>query len=74
MVSEQPTRKMQKELKGAGWVPLPGGDGSHTKYGCPCGKHTRPLPEGHRTISAGVVRKVRSAIEECKRSQQNEEG
>lgn len=65
MVSEQPTRKMVKELKAAGWE-LISTDGRHSKYGCPCGGHTFPLPESHKTISPGVVRKCRKAIEECK--------
>jgi len=63
MVSEQPTRKMVKELKDAGWTVIRS-DGRHTVYGCPCGKHTFPLPQSHKTISAGVVRKCRKAIEE----------
>ncbi len=67
MVSEEPTRKMVREFKDAGWAPLPGGDGSHTKYGCSCGSHTFSLPDGHRVISPGVVRKARKAIEECER-------
>lgn len=43
----------------------PGSDGSHTKYGCPCGSHTFSLPDGHKTISPGVVRKARKALEDC---------
>lgn len=64
MVSEEPTRKMVKELNSAGWTQLRN-DGRHAVYGCPCGKHTMPVPESHRTISAGVVRKIRKAIKEC---------
>lgn len=30
-------------------------DGRHTKWRCPCGKHTANVPR-HRTISPGVVR------------------
>ncbi len=62
MVSEQPTRKMVKMFLAAGWSVLRT-DGRHTVYGCPCGKHTFPLPDGHRTISPGVVRKAVKAID-----------
>jgi predicted RNA binding protein YcfA (HicA-like mRNA interferase family) len=65
MVTEQPSRQMVKELKRAGWKAIRT-DGRHTVYGCSCGKHTFALPESHRTISPGVVRKCRKAIEECK--------
>lgn len=30
-------------------------DGSHTKWLCPCGRHTANIPR-HTTISPGVVR------------------
>ena len=65
MVSEQPTRKMVKELKDAGWTVLRT-DGRHPVYQCPCGEHRFALPESHRTVSPGVVRKCRNAIDECK--------
>ncbi|MEI2713381.1 MAG: hypothetical protein V9G04_08795 [Nocardioides sp.] len=68
MLSEQPTRAMVKELKVAGWSVLTS-DGRHTKYGCPCGAHTFPLPDSHRTISPGVVRKCRKAINQCQEGQ-----
>ncbi len=64
MVSEQPTRKMVKEFKDAGWS-VARTDGRHTVYGCSCGKHTFALPDSHKTISPGVVRKARKAISEC---------
>lgn len=64
MVSEEPTRKMVKELKSGGWQVIRT-DGRHTVYVCPCGSHTFPLPESHRSISPGVVRKCRNAIKEC---------
>lgn len=64
MVTEQPTRKMIKEFRSAGWIALRT-DGSHTVYSCPCGKHQFLLPDGHRTISPGVVRKARKIITEC---------
>ena len=31
--------------------------GPHTKWGCPCGEHTVPVPR-HTVISPGVVRDV----------------
>ncbi len=65
MISEQPSRKMVREMKAAGWMPVRT-VGSHTVYKCSCGSHSFTLPDGHKTISAGVVRKCRSAIEECK--------
>ena len=65
MVSDEPTRKMVKELRDSGWV-MTRTDGRHTMYGCPCGKHALPVPTSHRMISPGVVRKIRQAIANCK--------
>lgn len=31
--------------------------GPHTKWGCPCGAHTTPVPR-HRTVTPGVVRNI----------------
>ena len=64
MVTEQPTRKMIKEFRSSGWFALRT-DGSHTVDSCSCGKHQFSLPDGHRTISPGVVRKARKIITEC---------
>lgn len=64
MVSEQPTRVVEIWFRKAGWRILKT-DGRHTKYGCPCGQHTFPLPASHKTISPGVVRKARNALREC---------
>ncbi len=63
MVSEQLTRKMVQLFRSAGWT-VTRSDGRHTVYACPCGKHTFALPDSHRTISPGVVRKALKAIEE----------
>lgn len=64
MVSEQPTRKVVKEFRKAGW--RPGKTvGSHTKWHCPGNSHTFMLPDGHRQISPGVDRKVLEALEGC---------
>lgn len=64
MIAEQPTRKIVKEFRSAGWTSLRT-DGSHTVYGCSCGKHRFSLPDGHRTISPVVVGKARNIITEC---------
>lgn len=64
MIAEQPTHKMVKEFKVAGWTEART-DGPHTVYVCSCGKHSFALPDGHRTISPGVVRKARNIIREC---------
>jgi predicted RNA binding protein YcfA (HicA-like mRNA interferase family) len=55
---------MVKEFRDAGWVALRT-DGSHTMYGCQTGIHGFALPDGHRSISAGVVRNARKAIAGC---------
>jgi predicted RNA binding protein YcfA (HicA-like mRNA interferase family) len=65
MVSEQPTRKMVREFKDAGWSPVRT-VGSHTVYECATGEHSFSLPDGHKTISPGVVRKARQALTNCK--------
>jgi len=65
MITEQPTHQMVREFRSAGWTALRT-DGSHTVYGCSCGKHQFSVPDGHRTISPGVVRKARKIITECK--------
>lgn len=62
MVSEQPTRKVVKMLLDAGFTPGHRA-GSHTKWSK--GSVMVPVPDGHRTISAGVFRKVLKAIEEA---------
>ena len=60
MVSEQPTRKVIKSLKDAGWS---SGRtvGSHTMWVGPNGTQF-PLPDGHKTISPGVYRNLLKAI------------
>lgn len=52
MVSEQPTRKMVRMFKDAGWTAVRT-VGSHTVWECRTGKHSFSLPDGHKTISAG---------------------
>lgn len=62
MVSEQPTRKVVKQMRDAGWMPLRT-VGSHTVWQSPAGA-TFTLPDGHRTISPGVYRKLLKALDE----------
>lgn len=62
MVSEQPTRKVVKQMRDAGWMPLRT-VGSHTVWQSPTGA-TFTLPDGHRTISPGVYRKLLKALDE----------
>lgn len=64
MIAEQPTKKIQKLLKDAGFTPART-VGSHTFWQGPNGV-AASLPDGHRTISPGVVRKVHKAIEASK--------
>lgn len=62
MVSEQPTRKMVKQLRDAGF--MPGNTvGSHTKW--TCGSVSVSVPDGHRSISPGVVRQINAAIKQA---------
>jgi hypothetical protein len=35
--------------------------GPHTKWGCPCGSHTVPIPR-HSIVSPGVVRDIRRRL------------
>jgi len=64
VVSEQPTRKVAKDFRQAKWKPVRT-VGSHTVYGCPCGRHSFSLPDGHKTISPGVVRRAYKALAQC---------
>lgn len=65
MVGDQPTRKMVKLLRDGGFSPART-VGSHTMWRSADGKVQVSVPDGHRTISAGVVRKIMRAIEEAK--------
>ncbi|MEV8372240.1 type II toxin-antitoxin system HicA family toxin [Kribbella sp. NPDC056861] len=68
MVSEMPTRKVVKAFKDAGWKRVRT-EGSHSVYECGCGQHSFSLPDGHRKISPGVVRKVDGALASCRRGE-----
>ncbi|SDS21927.1 Predicted RNA binding protein YcfA, dsRBD-like fold, HicA-like mRNA interferase family [Friedmanniella luteola] len=63
MVSEQPTRTVLKLLRSEGFEPQRT-VGSHTWW--TKGNVGVPVPDGHRTISPGVYRKILKAIEEAK--------
>ncbi len=58
-------RKVIRELRAAGFEPTRT-VGSHTWWQHPRGAAVA-VPDGHRTISPGVYRKVRKAIEEVGR-------
>jgi predicted RNA binding protein YcfA (HicA-like mRNA interferase family) len=64
MVKEEPTRRVAKRLKEAGFTRV-STDGRHSKWQHPSGVWV-PVPDSHKTISPGVVRKVNNAIEESK--------
>jgi predicted RNA binding protein YcfA (HicA-like mRNA interferase family) len=64
VVSEQPTRKVLRELKSAGFVAARH-RGSHTIY--VNGTVSVTVPDGHRMISPGVYRQILKAVEGAKR-------
>ena len=49
-------RDIQRALTAAGCVQV-SDDGIHTKWGCPCKKHSTAVPR-HKEISPGVVRNI----------------
>ncbi|MDH6676895.1 putative RNA binding protein YcfA (HicA-like mRNA interferase family) [Rhodococcus sp. LBL1] len=63
MVKEQATRLVLKQLRAAGFSPART-VGSHTMWVSSDGEVQVSVPDGHRTISPGVYRKVLQAIEE----------
>lgn len=65
MVADQPTRKVQKELRGAGFSPLRT-VGSHTMWVSADGSVKITVPDGHRTISPGVYRNIVKAMKEAR--------
>lgn len=64
MVSSQPTWKVVRELRSAGFQPLRT-RGSHTTWGHPSGVRV-VLADGHRLTSPGLYRSVVRAIAESK--------
>jgi predicted RNA binding protein YcfA (HicA-like mRNA interferase family) len=63
MVREEPTRKVVRRLKDAGFTPA-GGRGDHTKWLHPSGVHVS-IADSDKSISPGVVRQVNKAIEKA---------
>lgn len=64
MIAEQPTRKVTRELRAAGFTPVRT-VGSHTRWEHPSGVAIS-VPDGHRTISPGVYRNILKALKEAK--------
>jgi predicted RNA binding protein YcfA (HicA-like mRNA interferase family) len=64
MVSDQPTRKVLRLLKDAGFVAVRTA-GSHTTY--QNGAVAVSVPDGHKTISPGVYRQILRKIQEAKK-------
>jgi predicted RNA binding protein YcfA (HicA-like mRNA interferase family) len=62
VVKEEPTRSVIKRLKEAGFTRT-STDGRYSKWTHPSGVWA-PVPDSHRTISPGAVRKINKAIEE----------
>jgi predicted RNA binding protein YcfA (HicA-like mRNA interferase family) len=64
VIAEQPTRKVTRELRAAGFTPVRT-VGSHTRWEHPSGVAIS-VPDGHRTISPGVYRNILKALKEAK--------
>jgi len=62
MVKEDATRSVTKRLRDAGFTRT-SNDGRHAKWTHPSGVWVA-VPESHKTISPGVVRKINQAIDE----------
>ncbi|BBC67284.1 hypothetical protein MMRN_41800 [Mycobacterium marinum] len=60
MAKEESARSVTKRLKAAGFTRT-STDGRHSKWTHPSGAWV-PVPDSHRTISPGVVRKIDKAI------------
>ncbi len=56
MTKPQRRTEIVRTLRDNGCEPLRN-VGGHEIWGCPCGKHTAPLPN-HREVTAGVVRSL----------------
>ena len=64
MIAEQPTRKALRDLTKAGWK-RKRTIGSHSVWVCRDDEHQVTVPDGHKTISAGVLRQISKALESC---------
>lgn len=67
MIAPAPSRQVVKQLERAGFAKRDG-KGSHTLWTCPHDFYAVSLPDGHRTISPGVRRKVEKAINGCSKN------
>jgi predicted RNA binding protein YcfA (HicA-like mRNA interferase family) len=65
VVKSESARQLAKRLKEAGFTRV-STDGRHSKRQHPSGVWV-PVPDSHKTISPGVVRRVNNAIDESKR-------
>lgn len=63
VVKEEPTRTVVKRLRAAGFART-STDGRHSKWTHPGGVWVA-VPDSHRTISPGVVRRINQAIEQA---------
>jgi predicted RNA binding protein YcfA (HicA-like mRNA interferase family) len=63
MVKEETAREVTKWLKAAGFIRT-STDGRHSKWTHPSGVWV-PVPDSHRKISPGVVRKINQAIDQA---------
>ncbi|HCA51722.1 MAG TPA: hypothetical protein DEP24_01515 [Mycobacterium sp.] len=61
MVTEEPTRSVVRRLRKAGFARI-STDGRHSKWAHPSGVWVA-VPESHRMISPGVVRKINQTIQ-----------
>lgn len=64
MVKEEAARTVTKRLRDAGFTRI-STDGRHSKWSHPSGVWVA-VPDSHRTISPGVVRKINRAIDKSK--------
>ena len=53
MTKPMKRREVEAALRKAGCIMI-SDSGGHTKYGCPCGRHTTAVPR-HKEITAGVT-------------------
>lgn len=60
MTKPMKRREVEAALHRAGCV-LRSDSGAHTKYVCPCRRHTTAVPR-HKEITAGVVRNIVSQL------------
>ena len=51
-------------MRAKGWSPRRT-SGSHTNWRCPSAQHSVSVPDGHRMISPGVLRKVLRTLDAC---------